>query len=44
MSTYDLKRLLKIFIELAYRENADNFQITVEVDEILFEDCFVPEF
>ena len=38
MSNYDLQRLLRVLLMLAYKDDFNNVEITVEIDEIVCED------
>jgi hypothetical protein len=38
MTNYDLQRLERVLLMLAYKNDFDNVEITVKVDEIICED------
>jgi len=44
MSNYDLQRLERVLLMLAYKDDFDNVEITVKVDEIICEDSPLLDF
>jgi hypothetical protein len=43
LSNDDLQALLNVLIEISYKDDSDNFLITIDIDEIKFQDNVIIE-